>query len=138
MVMMVDLSGDAPAPTVSVKVLVHVGLGVQDGCESVAVTPGGTPLTDKLTACGDPASNVALIGTEADAPIAITASLADSEYLNGSTTVTKTDVLTTPSLIGRALIGGGPSMVGKRKFAVTSIENWPSGVDAEVAIIRLT
>jgi len=131
---MVDVPGDAPGPAVRVRVVVHVGLGVQDGTEKLGVTPVGTPLMAKLTACGKPATNVAPTVVAADAPIAMTASGADSAYLNGSTTVTMT-VVVALSVIAR---GRGPGMGGGEKSACTVTENEPSGVDAEVAIIRLT
>ena len=65
---MVDVPDTAVAPTVRVRVVVHVGLGVQEGWEKLGVTPLGTPLTTKPTARGVPKTSMAVIVVVPDAP----------------------------------------------------------------------
>jgi len=72
---MVDVPDTAAAPTVRVRIVVQVGLGAQDGCERLGVTPLGTPLTTNPTTWDVPATRVAVMVVAPAAP-AVTVKMA--------------------------------------------------------------
>ena len=63
----------APAAAVTVSGVLQVGL--QEGVENAAVTPAGSPETEKLTAWVVPATSVAVMVVDAAPPPAVTVTL---------------------------------------------------------------
>ena len=62
----VKVPGVVEVTVVMVSVVVQVGL--QEGCENVAVAPLGSPDAEKPTGCVEPASSVAVMVVAPDAP----------------------------------------------------------------------